>query len=617
MPIKSKNIYSVGGLLMLGVLFLALTMITSVLFRGARLDLTDNNLYTLSEGTKSILSSIEEPLQVQLYFSEESSSDLPQIRSYYQRVRELLEEFNQRAGGKLQISYIDPAAFSEEEDQAAAYGLQAIPINASGDTLYFGVVATNSIDGAEVMPFVQPDKEEFLEYDLAKMVYTLNQADRPRVGIISTLSMSGGFDAQRQAPTPAWAIYDQLDQSFDLETIEITATELPNDLSMVVLVHPKGLSADLLYAVDQFALNGGRVLAFVDTYSELDTAPANPQIPGAPQGGGKSNLPDLFNAWGVVFDELTFVGDAQYALQVGVGGGQAPVRHIGILGLQGESINGDDIITGDVNTINVSTAGHFMPVENATTTLEPLLQSSENSQLIDTQRLQLLPNPAELLNGFQASGIRYNMAMRVTGEAGSAYPDRVASEGGTSHGQVNAVLIGDTDMLTDRFWVQAQNFFGQTVLSAFANNGDLAINAVDNLLGNSDLISIRTRAVSNRPFDRVNALRLEAERRLRDTEEQLQQQLQQTEQRLNELQSSRDSSGQDSGLLVFSAEQEAEIQSFVEQKLEIRRELRQVRRELDKDIKSLGNWLKVINIGLVPLLVLLIGGLFYWRRQKA
>lgn len=616
MKLDSKVFYSVGGLLLLAVLFLALTMITSSLFRGARLDLTQNNLYTLSDGTKNILNSIEEPLQVQLYFSEDASSDLPQIRSYYRRVRELLEEFKQRSDGNLQVSYIDPEPFSEEEDQAAAYGLQAVPVNNSGDNLYFGLVATNAIDGAEVMPFIQPDKEEFLEYDLAKIIYTLNQPDRLRVGMITGLPINGGFDPQRQSPILPWAIYDQLEQFFELEVIEPTTTELPEDIAMLVMVHPKDLSPDLLFSIDQFALSGGRILAYVDAHAEQDVT-ANPQVPNAPpQGGGKSDLPDLFNAWGVAFDEFTFVADAQYALQVSVAAGQPPVRHIGIIGLNGEAINDDDIITGELSTVNMSTAGHFTPTENATTTMEPLLQSSENSQLMDTQRLQFLPNPAQLLNGFQASGIRHNLAVRVTGDINSAYPDRAAADGSVSNGRINAVLIGDTDMLTDPFWVQSQNFFGQNILTPFANNGDMVINAVDNLIGNEDLISIRTRAVSSRPFDRVNELRLDAERRLRDTEQQLQQRLQETEQRLNELQSSRGVDAQDSNLAIFTPEQEAEVQRFVEQKLEIRRELRQVRRELDKDIEGLGNKLKAINIGLVPLLVLVMALFMFIRRRR-
>ncbi len=616
MQFNSKHFYSLGGLLLLAVLFLALTMITSGLFRGARMDLTENNLYTLSAGTKNILSSIEEPLQVQLYFSEAASSDLPQIRSYYRRVRELLEEFSQRAGGNLQVSYIDPAPFSEQEDQAAAYGLQAVPVNSSGDSLYFGLVATNSIDGAETIPFLQPDKEAFLEYDLAKIIYTLNQPERLRVGLITGLPINGGFDPQRQTALEPWAIYTQLEQFFELELIDASASELPAGIALLMMVHPKGLTPELLYSIDQFALQGGRVLAYVDSYAEQD-AGASPQAPGMPpQAGGKSDLPDLFAAWGVTFDEFTFVADALYALQVSVGAGQPPVRHLGILGLNGEAINGEDIITADLSTVNLSSGGQFMPAENATTILEPLLQSSENSQLLDTQRLQFLPNPSQLLNGFQASGIRYNIAVRVSGEATTAFADRAASNSGVTSGDINVVLVGDTDLLSDRFWVQSQNFFGQTILTPFANNGDMAINAVDNLIGNSDLISIRTRAVSSRPFDRVNELRLAAERRLQDTEEQLQQRLQETEQRLNELQSARGSNAQDGNLAVFSAEQEAEVKRFLDQKLEIRRELRQVRRELDKDIEALGNNLKVLNIFLVPVLVLIAAVLWYWRRRR-
>lgn len=613
---QSKTIYSWGGLLMLAIVFLALTMITGSLFRGARLDLTENALYTLSDGTKNILSQVEEPIQVQLFFSEAASEDLPQIRSYYQRVRELLEEFKQRAGGNLLISYVDPAPFSEAEDQAAAYGLQAVPVNASGDALYFGLVASNAIDGTEVMPFLQPDKEEFLEYDLAKILYTLNQPDKLRVGLLSGLAMTGGFDPQRQAPTPPWALYEQLQQSFEIENILPNATELPADIAMLVLVHPKALSEDLQYQIDQFVLGGGRVLAFVDPRSEVpDPSQQQQQMPGVSQGSGSSDLPELFGAWGVDFDDANVVGDARFALQVTVAQGQPPVRHVGILGLSNGAFAQDDIVTADLNSINLSSAGHFTRSEGATVDLQPLLISSDNSMLIDANRLMVLNNPADLLNGFQASGTSYNLSVRLTGTVNSAFGERAAGNNGLLEGEINVILIGDTDVLTDRFWVQRQNFFGQTLTSAFANNADLVINAVDNLIGNGDLISIRTRAVSSRPFDRVDDLRVAAELRLRETEQQLQQQLRETEQRLNELQTNRNGDDQEASLAVFTAEQEAEIKRFLDQKLTIRRELRQVRRELDKDIEALGTRLKVINILIVPLLVAVLA-IFLARRRR-
>ena len=614
---QSKTLYSWVGLLMLAVLFLALTMITSSMFRGARLDLTESALFTLSSGTKNILADIEEPIHIQLFFSEVASEDLPQIRSYYQRVRELLEEFKQRAGNNLQISYIDPAPFSEQEDQAAAYGLQAVPVNASGDSLYFGLVATNSIEGTELMPFLQPDKEEFLEYDLAKIIYTLNQTDKLRVGLLSSLAMTSGFDPQRQAPTPPWAIYDQLQQSFEIENILPNATKIPDDIALLLLVHPKNLNEDLLYEIDQFVLGGGRVLAFVDPRSELpDPSQQQQQMPGVSQGSGSSNLPNLFKAWGVEFDAENIVADTSFALQVSVGQGLPPVRHIGILGLSDTAFANDDIVTADLNTVNLSSAGHFTRAQDAVLDFQPLIFSSDNSMLIDVNRLLVLANPADLLNGFQASGTSFNLGVRLTGTTHSAFAERANTSDGLSEGDINVVLIGDTDLLTDRFWVQRQNFFGQALLSSFANNGDLVINAVDNLIGNSDLISIRTRAVSSRPFNRVDDLRIKAELQLQETEQQLQERLRQTEQRLTELNNNRVGDDQDTNLTVFTPEQEAEIQSFLDQKLEIRRELRQVRRELDKDIEALGTRLKVINILVVPLLVVGFALIIARRRRR-
>jgi len=611
---SNNKLYSWSSLLILAVLFLALTMISNAVLRGGRLDLTDNNLYTLSDGSKNILASIEEPITLQLYFSAKASENLPQIRSYHQRVREMLQEFKSHAGSNLRLEFIDPAPFSEAEDQAAAYGLQAVPVNNGGDTLYFGLVGVNAIDGVQTIPFLQPDKEEFLEYDLAKMVYTLNQPEPLTVGLLSQLPLSGGFDPQRGSMTPGWAIYDQLTQLFDVQTIAAEANDLPDGLDLLMLVQPRDLSEDMLYAIDQFALDGGRVLAFVDPSAEKDTANQSSPM-GGPALPGSSTLPELFQSWGVAFDAANVVGDALYALQVSLGQGQPPVRHLAILGLTEDAMSADDIITAELETVNLSSAGHFTRAENASTSMQPLLQSSDNSQLINVNRLQMLANPADLLNGFQASGTAYNFAVRVSGEADSAYPDQAAADEGQLSGNINAVLFGDTDLLDDRFWVQRQNFFGQTVLSPFANNGDLVINAVDNLIGNSDLISIRTRATSARPFTRVEQLRREAEQRLRDTEQRLQQQLQETEQRINELQSARPEDG--SNLSVFSPEQQAEIDRFIDQRLEIRRDLRKVRRELDKEIEALGTSLKIINIGLVPLLVVLLLLVLSFRRSTA
>jgi len=619
---KIRAAYSAGNLLLLAILFVTLTILSSVFLKGMRVDLTENGLYTLSDGTRKILAGMEEPVNLHLYFSEEASRELPQFRSYARWAGEMLEEFVQMSGGKLSLQKIDPAPFSPEEDQAAQYGLQGVPVGNAGETLYFGLVGTNSLDGLEVMPFLQPDKEKFLEYDLAKMVYSLSHPKHKKVGMISSLSMAPGFDPATQQMREAWVIHQQFDQLFDLEDLPPDGEALPDDLDLLVLVHPKDLSDNMLYQIDQFVLKGGRLLAFMDPLAEADMG-GDPNDPMARMNaGGSSTLGPLLDAWGVGFDTTKVVGDYAYALQVSVGQGQPPVRHIGILSVSPDGINQDDVATADLQAVNFSSTGWLKPLDAAGTTFETLLESSENAAPIDAARLRFLSNPQDLTRDFQPTGDRYTLAARITGPAKSAFDgppegapagERLAASGA---GGINVVLFADTDLLTDRLWVQKQSFLGRTVANAFADNGSLVVNLADQLLGSSDLIGIRTRASATRPFDRVEALKLSAETRFRDTEERLQSELDETERKLNDMQSLR----QDGELNVLTPEQQDEIQRFIDRKMQIRSELRQVQHDLSRDIEALGMRLKFINIVLVPLLIV-IAALFFRhvrsrRREK-
>jgi ABC-type uncharacterized transport system involved in gliding motility auxiliary subunit len=614
---KTRALYSTGSIALLAVLFVALVILSGALLRGWRIDLTENRQYTLSEGTLNILASLQEPVKLQLFFSEEASRELPQIRTYARRVTELIEEMVERGNGRLSLERIDPRPFSPEEDQAAQFGLQAVPVP-GGDTLYFGLAGTNSLDDLQTMPFLMLDKEQFLEYDLAKMISTLSVPEQKKVGLLSSLDMAPGFDPATQGFSDGWVIYEQLDQLFDLEQVPVTAEELPEDLDLLFLVHPRELNERLQYQIDQFVLRGGRLVAFLDPFAEADVG-GNPNDPMARfNAGSSSTLEPLLGAWGVRYDPTRVIGDLLYALQVSLGGGRPPSRHLGILSVTRDGLNGEDIVSADLEAVNWSSVGWFEPAEEATTRFQPLAETSENAAPLDASRLRFLSDPADLLSGFQPTGDHYALAARISGPARSAFTTVPEGEDATAHamqsaeGGVNVLLFADTDLLTDRFWVQKQNFFGQTLTTSFADNGTLVVNAVDNLLGASDLISIRTRTTSARPFERVEALRLQAESQFRATEEQLQRELQETESKLSEMQSAR----QDGNLTVLSEEQQAEIQRFMDQRLQIRRDLRDVRHDLDREIDRLGTRLKMINMGLVPALVVVFALLFGRHRQR-
>ncbi len=604
-----KNVYSASGLLLLAVLFLALTILSASALRGLRIDLTDQGLYTLSAGTVNLLENLDSTVKLDFYFSEEASAELPMVRNFARRIEELLDEMSEHSGGQLRVQRIDPAPFTELEDRAARYGLEGVPVSAAGDNLYLGMVGTNMIDGVEVLPFLSPGREAFLEYDLARMVYLLSRPDRPRVALLDGIGMGGGFDMQTGQQREPWVIHDQLHELFDVEPISTAASDLPDEIDVLVLVHPQQLSADLMLEIEDFLAGGGRLLAFVDPHAESARAD-NPNDPMAALSlDRRSGLDELFAAWGLEFSDTRFVADAGLALQVSTQQGQRPVRHAGILGVTREQLDSEDVVTGDLTAVNLASVGHLALAEASPLTLETLMHSSDQAGLIDSERLQFMTDPAGLLAELAITGDHYTLAARLSGEV----PRRLSESASGESYSLDAIVVADVDLLADQYWVQRQRFFGTTLVDPFAGNGDFVANAIDNLIGNADLISVRSRAISNRPFTMVDSLRREAEENLRATEQRLEAELAETERRLGELQQARG----DTDLAILTADQEAELDRFMDQRLEIRQQLRQVRRELDEDIQSLGTRVKAVNIVLMPTIVTLLALGLAWHRRRS
>jgi ABC-type uncharacterized transport system involved in gliding motility auxiliary subunit len=372
------------GLLVLALVFLAGVAVVTLL-PAARVDLTENQLYTLSEGTRKIVGTIPEPVNVYLFFSDKATADLPQLRTYAGRVREMLEEFANRSDGKLKLRVIDPLPFSEEEDRATAFGLRPINLGNNADPVFFGIAATNSVGDDEIIPFLDPAKEAFLEYDLARLVYALANPKKPVVGLLSTLPMTAGFDPMTQQIRQPWVISDQLRQLFDLRTLQPDLDRLEDDIQVLMLVHPKNLPDSALYAIDQFIVKGGRAVIFADPYAEMDQGdPADP-MGGAPADRA-SDLERLFGAWGISVDTGNVVGDDRYALSVG-GADGGPVRHLGIIGVTQDSMSQDDVITSGLGVVNMAFAGHITRAKEAAAEVTPVIQSSDKAALIPVSRL--------------------------------------------------------------------------------------------------------------------------------------------------------------------------------------------------------------------------------------
>lgn len=616
--------FGVGGLIALAVLFLGVVMLSNVGLRGMRVDLTQNRLYTLSLGTQQVLAELKEPVNLYFYFSREAAAkEAPLLLPYATRVREFLEELATRSGGKIHLRIVDPQPFSDDEDHAAEYGLQPLHAGA-GDALYFGLTGTNSTDGRSSIPSFQADREEFLEYDVAKLINDLGTPNKPVIGLMSSLGLQGQFNPMTGQMGEPWPILTQLQDLFTMRTLTTDVDHIDKDVDVLMLVHPKGLPPKTLYAIDQFVMRGGRVLLFVDPNAGGDTTGQDPSNPLAgAMANHSSDLKPLLAAWGVDYDPTKVIGDLERGLDVRTSMQAPPVRHIGILGLAHGDMNQKDVVSASLDKINLATAGFLSAHAGAKTKFEALLQSSASAAPIPAQRFNALLDPATLRDGFKPTGVRYALAARITGPVESAFPqgpppDQKAAAGppaahlAKSTAPANIVVIADTDLLMDYMWVQTREVFGQRMAQAFASNGDFVANILDNLSGSSALISVRGRATFSRPFERVEALRRQADDRLRGKALELQAELQQTETKLTQLQSKRN----DQSSLMLSPEQEAELKKFVAEKARVRRELRETQRGLDVDINRLNSWLKVINIAIAPLCVAVAGVIILSLRRR-
>lgn len=607
-----KLMYSGAGLLLIAVAFLAFNMLSALSLGNARLDLTEQKLYTISAGTERILGELDEPINLYFFYSDKAARDLPVLRNYAQRVEEMLKAYERAADGKIRLNLIDPEPFSEDEDRAAAFGLQGVPSGQGDDKIYFGLAGTNAVDDKQVIPFFPLDQEEFLEYQLSQLVQGLAKPERPVIGLLSGLQINGGFDMMARQPTAPWMVMEEVRQLFKIDSLKAGIDRIPDEVSVLLLVHPKALPEATLYAIDQFVLRGGKLLVFVDPFAEADNAA--PMMPGDDQGKA-SDLAPLFKAWGLRLVPDKVLGDGSYALSVSMGQGQRPARHAAWLALPQRAMNQDDVATAGLESLNIATSGILEPVEGAKTQFVPLLQSSEYAMPLDAARFAMLGNPEELIRDLEPTGERYAIAARISGPAQSAFPDGIEGQkdGLKSADNINVIAVADTDLLSDRMWVQVQDFFGQRVPQPFADNAGFAINALDNLSGSDALISVRSRGRFSRPFEVVEALQREAEAQFRVKEEDLQQRLAETDQKLASLQNQDPSKA-----LELTPEQQAAVQQFIAEKLRIRKELREVRYQLNAEIEALGRTLKLVNILLVPaLLTLGVLALWLWRRRKA
>ena len=634
-----RNLVSGTGLLLAACLFIAITIIANATLTNLRLDLTENKLFTLSQGTINILGKLEEPIRLDFYYSQKALTGFPALTNYGNRVRDMLQEYKSHSHGKIELNIIDPETFSEEEDDAVAGGLQGIAVNNAGDRAYLGLVGTNSTDDEEVIPFFQTSRESSLEYDLTKLVYNLAHPKKRVIGVVSTLPMFGKKDEPYSKP---WTIINTMKEFFDVRDLGTDFKEIDPDIDVLMIVHPKNLKLETRFAIDQFVLKGGKAMVFVDPLGESDHTPPDPKHPGA-MPDFDSDLPVLMDQWGVKMLKEKVAGDINAAMHVQTRGPRGPreIAYLPWLRLARESFNQKDFATSELNVINMGTAGILVKKADARTTFTPLIETTRQSMQLDRDFLVIQRDPSIILDNFKSSNKKLILAARLQGSAKTAFPNGITNDDEESdnkqdkgtetagsatekksdneivkEGNINVILVADTDILTDLFWIRNQSYFGMELPQPIADNGNFIVNSLENLSGSNDLINLRSRGDFTRPFDRVEAIRRDAELKFREREQELQAKLEETEKKIRELQQKQ---GNDNNL-ILTPEQNKEMEKFRDIRVATRKELRSVQHELKKNIERLGTELRIINIGLIPLLIIIIAigtGIYRINRRRA
>ncbi|MDZ7736671.1 MAG: Gldg family protein [Gammaproteobacteria bacterium] len=606
---RSKQLTSGTGLVLAACLFISINIIVNTLVTNWRLDLTEDSLYTLSEGTLNILDDIDEPITLRMYFSREQLLGYPQLVNYGVRVRDMLREYVANSDGMLHLEVIDPKPFTDAEDAAVAEGLRSMQVGNAGEQAYFGLVGSNSIDDTEVIPFFAPNRESALEYELSKMVYKLANPERQVVGVIGDLPL---FKGGGERGAVATSIIRVMREFFEVRELETDASFISNDIEVLMVVHPKTLDDTTLYAIDQFVLKGGKLMVLVDPFAEADQTPPSKDNPLA-MPDRDSDFTRLFEPWGINIPQEKIVGDMQAAIRVQHRGqrGAQEIPYLPWLQLTQDNLNQDDFITSELNQVQLGTSSYIEKLPDSELTIEPLLQTSTRSTILERDLIILQRDPTIIIDNFEPSGERYTLAARISGPVKTAFPDGKPLQEGrhgreedpdyVSEGNINAVVVADTDIINDRFWVREQDYYGMKVPQPIADNGDFITNALDNLAGNTDLISLRSRGTFDRPFEVVERIRRAAEADYREREQQLQNKLQQAQADIEELQQESGMSG-----LIMSKEQAEKIEKTRREQMEVRKELREVQHNLKKDIEQLASRLRFINIGLIPLLIALV-----------
>ncbi len=626
-------LFSVVGVVALLIILVALNVLGN--FSKFRWDLTENHLYTLSQGSQRIVQKLDTPVEIRFYYSKDNASTPVYLRTYAQEVEDLLAEFQQASRGKIKIVKLDPKPDSDAEDSARLDGVEGQTVNLS-DKVYLGL-AVSCLDAKAAIPFLSPGRESLLEYDVSRAISSVANPKKAVIGVMSALPVLGRNSPmmmmQRQQGSAPWVFAQELKENYTVREVPLTADKIDDDISVLLLCYPKGITDSAQYAIDQFLLRGGKMVALLDPFSFVDF-----QMSGqAGMMGGEgfsASLDKLLKAWGINFTSNQVVADPAFATKI-----QRESNVVqsdpSVLSLTGDAINRSDPLGAASNDVLFPFAGAFLGTPAAGLKEEVLISSSEQSSLIDAMTVQMGSDAVR--KALKPAHTRYPLAVRLTGKFKTAFPNgkpavppaespnpsatptptpsasstSVQLKEATNEGVV--VLIGDADFAFDTIAGSEQQVLNQTVFSPTNGNLNFIESSVEMLAGDSNLMSIRSRASANRPFLVVNQMEAAAEQRYQSKIDELENSIAQTKQKLAALQNTNPSDQK----TVLSPQQQAEIKKFRENEAKSDKELKQVRKDLRQEIDSLQNTLKWINIAAVPLLITLAGlGFAIFKRQS-
>ena len=598
--IKPKNLIKLSIILSL-IIFFSINIITNNIFNYLRVDFTEKKLFSLSEGTKSLLKNLNEPIHIRLFISSNLVKDVPQLSTYANRVQTMLKTYRNISDGKVTLEIIDPKPFSDAEDRAVGMGINSFNATEMSDALYFGLAATNSTTGQKNIPIFSPERETFLEYDLSSLISELSQINKPVISLIDNL----GLKADSRIGKPEQQILTQMKQLFQVEMVNESVNTLNKATKVLMIIHPKYLSEETLYMIDQWVLKGGPTLIFLDPYAETEIS----RQQGVPPINPRSNLKKLLNTWGIDFDDKKAVLDAEYGFRISrnINGRDIQVTNYPWLNIRGDGLNQNESSLSNLSTIVMTTAGSFIS-NNDEIMLEPIITSSIKSGLGDAQMAgNPKGDPRDLLSDIKAKDQKHIVSGWIKSDLKTSFQNFKKSDDTEqlmkSTNKSNILLVSDADMLMDRNWL--------TQRGAFANNGDFVLNVVEKMIGGNILSDLRGKGTSWRPFEKIISLEKIAEQKFQLQEQMLAKKLKGMEDKIRTLtQNNQDESD------ILSPETLKAIDGFKSEMMSTRSQLRTVKFDLRRDVEALKKWIISINVAILPLFFASIALLISLRRRR-